>query len=726
VRAQALAARLAPAALPAATAVTGFAFIAVNTLRVRDWAVMTDELLYSKLATAIAGTGSPVPTIHGDYYGALAQVYPLVLAPLYAVFDAPTAFRVAHGLNAALMASAAIPTYLLARTVVPPVASAAAALAAVVTPWTVLAGFVMTESVAYPAFAWAIVAMHAALVRPSRRRDALVLVALVVAFFARTQFVALAVVLPAAVVAHEAGLAAVTGAGLRGSLATSFRRAVSRHGVLAGAYAVTALGVAVLAAARVIDSLLGTYAVTATEGSLLPAGVWTSAVAHLVAVAVGLGVLPVLVAAAWAVTTVVRSANPAARSLAVLVLLVVPALSIQVASYDLRFGETDLVRDRYLFYVVPLIVVAAAAALLERRPSWVALAAAGGLFAVAVWSYDFPVVEPFTVDSPVALINERIVDLAGDGSARLFTATTAVLLVVGLVAARSFVRRGPLAVTVLAAVVVFGAAAGQDAFARVLDSVGPSGRVVSAGAGPRADWIDDAVPAGAGVAMIPFPVAGGWETSAVRWWDVEFWNASVVETLVDGRRAFSYTPFPAASFSVDWVGGRVRTEADEAFVVVGSGDTRFRLAGPRRAARGGLELIAAERPYRVEWATRGADPDGWLRPGRPAIIRVFARPGARDELAAFDVVLRAPGAATATYVVAGVGDTRASTLQPAGSALEHVELCVPAGSRAELSLAADRAARIPEVARGPAPRGKRDVGVRIEAIVLARGGDCTA
>jgi hypothetical protein len=120
------------------------------------------------------------------------------------------------------------------------------------------------------------------------------------------------------------------------------------------------------------------------------------------------------------------------------------------------------------------------------------------------------------------------------------------------------------------------------------------------------------------------------------------------------------------------------------------------------------------------------DPDGWLRPGRPAIIRVYARPGAGDELAALDIVLRAPEAASATYVVAGVGDPRAVTLSPAGSTLEHVELCVPAGQRVELSLTADRAARIPEAALAPAPQARRDVGVRIDSIVLARGGECTA
>ena len=34
-----------------------------------QWAVMTDELQTSKLATSIGETLSPVPRIHGAYYG---------------------------------------------------------------------------------------------------------------------------------------------------------------------------------------------------------------------------------------------------------------------------------------------------------------------------------------------------------------------------------------------------------------------------------------------------------------------------------------------------------------------------------------------------------------------------------------------------------------------------------------------------------------------------------
>ena len=45
-------------------------------------------------------------------------------------------------------------------------------------------------------------------------------------------------------------------------------------------------------------------------------------------------------------------------------------LAVEVTSFDLRFGG-GVVRDRYLFYVVPVLLVAFAGALCDRRwPRW--------------------------------------------------------------------------------------------------------------------------------------------------------------------------------------------------------------------------------------------------------------------------------------------------------------------------------------------------------------------
>ena len=166
---------------------------------------MTDELLYAKLATSIADTGSPLPQVHGTSIAVYNQLYPLLIAPLYGALSAPEAFRAAHVLNAFLMTSAVFPAYLLGRQVLSrPWAFAAAGLSVLV-PWMVLTGFLMTESAAYPAFLWAVLGLQLAIAAPSSRRDLLAVAALGFAVLARTQFAVLVVVLPLAILAHEIG-----------------------------------------------------------------------------------------------------------------------------------------------------------------------------------------------------------------------------------------------------------------------------------------------------------------------------------------------------------------------------------------------------------------------------------------------------------------------------------------------------------------------------------------
>jgi hypothetical protein len=249
---------LALAALVAGAA----ALLTVGVMRVHEWAVMTDELLYAKLATAIGQTGSPLPMLHGVHVGFLGVVYPILLAPFYGNLDPPSAFTAAHVVNAVLMASAAAPAYLLARRVLARPWALAAGLLAVSVPWIVLSAFVMSESAAYPVFLWAVLACQRAVAEPSGRRDFLAVAAVVLAYFTRPQFLFLVVVLPAAIL-----LAEVIGEG-RGGLRLAFRR----HRPLAALYAVAIVAVIPFAATGSTHSLLGDYGVTATEGSLLPLG----------------------------------------------------------------------------------------------------------------------------------------------------------------------------------------------------------------------------------------------------------------------------------------------------------------------------------------------------------------------------------------------------------------------------------------------------------------------
>ena len=135
--------------------------LAVFTSRIADWFVMTDELLYERLAISIAHSHSPFPHVHQAAIANINQLYPLVIAPVFRHGAVLHGFHEAHVLNAFVMSSAAIPAYLLARRVtgsrwLPYVV----AVATVTVPWIVLSSFLLTEVAAYPG------------VRVGRARDA--------------------------------------------------------------------------------------------------------------------------------------------------------------------------------------------------------------------------------------------------------------------------------------------------------------------------------------------------------------------------------------------------------------------------------------------------------------------------------------------------------------------------------------------------------------------------
>src|SRR5687768_17945605 len=85
------------------------------TTRVENWFVMTDELYYERLAVSVAQTGSLLPRLHGELVPNVNQLYPILISPLYGDGNVPASFAGAHRLNAFLIATAAIPVFLLAR-----------------------------------------------------------------------------------------------------------------------------------------------------------------------------------------------------------------------------------------------------------------------------------------------------------------------------------------------------------------------------------------------------------------------------------------------------------------------------------------------------------------------------------------------------------------------------------------------------------------------------------
>lgn len=675
------------------------ALLAVGTVRVKEWVVMTDELLYSKLADHTGHTGSPLPVLHGDHVGFLGVVYPLLLAPFYGALDPVGAFEAAHVVNAVLIASAAIPAFILGRRVAPAACALAVSLLVVAVPWAVSSAFVMSEPAAYPVFLWAVLACHAALAEPSPARDALAIGGLGLAFFTRPQFLFLAAVLLLAALVVDGP-----------------RRAFARHPVLAGASAVAIAVVVPLSALGQAHRLLGDYGVTATRGSLLPSTVWKSAALHLDVLAVGLGVLPFLLGAGWAYSSL-ASRSRRLRALAALTAASLPLLALETASYDVRFGGAGTIRDRYLFYLAPLLLLATAASLGQERLPLAGIAGATVFFAATVALADFVPVPGLLVDSPQAVLNGVIHDESAGLPAGVFVAVCGILL--GVISiALAWVPRPAATLGVALATFAFGASVAGYAFERLLTSRTVSGVAVTGQPRVR-DWVDRVSPGP--VAALAYPVSRHWAQSAVAWWDAEFWNHTVRRALVGPGGPFTYTPFPTTALRFDAEHGRFEgTEHAPPYVLAAEGDSRFMLTGAQTAANAGLVLLGVERPYHARWATDGLDPDGWTRPSHAATVRVYAEPGEASQRVRVAVSLDAPPEARAA--VPYRLDGASGSVAPGTRGTAVTETCVRRDGHADLALSVPRSATIPGVPIGPVPGPLREVGLAVSGVALAPTG----
>jgi hypothetical protein len=679
------------------------------SVRATAWAVMTDELQVARLATSIADTLSPVPAIHGVYYGAHGQLYPLLLAPFYGTLAAPAAATAAHAFNALLLASAAVPAFLLARSVAasPSAGYVAAALTAF-SPWLVLASTLLTENAAYPAFVWAVFLCHRSLTAPSTARDLATLAGLLVAFFARSQLLVLAVALPIALVLHEVGFPLRRGC-VRATLRTGVARTVAEHRVLVAAYAVGALAGAVLALAGSLGGVVGNYA-TPFSGDLVPPGLLSSAAAHFDQIVVGAGIVPAALAGSWAFTTFLRPERKEAHAFAALLVVLVPLLTLEVASFDLRFAPGAFIQERYLFYLVPLFAVGAAAWLAQRTQRTlrlVTLVLAGAALAALLGLAAYEETVIFWASPAAAFHPEVAAASVWLGlSATLVLQLAAIALVLVVVASA---WRTPRVALVGTAVIVAGFGAAQAGF--VFDRYAEPALTRPSGGDPR-DWIDASVPRGASVALVP----GGYDGPAA-WWEAELWNRSVDRVLRVGSGS-TFTPFPAHDVSIDYEGGVLDGPQPSEYLVISASETRFHLVGATPLASDrDLRLVRVPRPYRVAWATRGLTPDGWTRPDRRTALRLYGHGGAEWRTISLTLAASRFSPRPVSFVLRGRDSVLDASVDP-GGARPPVELdvCVPAGGHAEVWLTSTGRTRLPD---------GRTVALHVEKLVVSKGGRCT-
>lgn len=707
---------LAAHRLPLVAIVLGAFYLAVSyAAQAREWAVMTDELQTSKLATSVVQSLSPVPHIHGEYYGALSQLYPLLIAPFFGFLSTPGAVTAVHVLNALLLASSAWPAYLLGRSVTGSRTAGyvAAALTAFV-PWLVLSTTLLTENAAYPAFVWAVWLCYRALVAPSVGRDAAALGGLVVVYLTRTQLLVLALALPVALVAHELGFAIANrgNAPRLQALRHGLRRSLAGHPLLAAVYAAgSAAGVA-LAAVGWLGRVFGTYGQT-VHGNLFPSGIWHAAAVHFDYVVVGVGIAPFLVASAWSLVTVVAPTRRETHAFATLLVVLVPLLTFEAASFDLRFTPGGFAQDRYLCYLAPLFAVGCAAGLMEPRRrttvAVVALAFGVAFFWLAGLATYGTEVRIYWA-SPAAAFHKSLVGVASAlGLSLKALVRWSTLVVAAAVAGVVWRGRPGLALGVVGVVAAaFGAIEAGYVFDRAALGVTTRPSLVP---GVRRDWIDARVHHGS-VALVPNP-----RLAPDYWWDAEFWNKRV-DRVLSVHGGPTLTPFPATRVEVDPQTGDAEGDEPASLLVVDEDETRFRFAGTKQIARAGpLALVRVDRPYRATWMTRGTTPDGWTLPGRRAQIRLFpgARPGRRHVV--LTLTTSDSGRAQQSFTVRSSGKTvRHGRAAPGEKVRVGFGVCVPKGTFGLATLDVRGAVRLPD---------SRVVGVHLDRVTAqATGGAC--
>jgi hypothetical protein len=485
-------ARVAPVALVSAVpiaawlagmvALSAVVRFAVGRRLVAPW-IMVDELIYSELARGIAsGAGY---ALRGESVGlGYGAVYPLLISPAYLFDSLSEAHAAARAINAVLISLAVVPAYLIARRLVAPPFALVAAGLAVAVPSMFYAGTLMTENAFYPIFLTAVLLLVLALERPTPLRVALLLVAVGVAFLARTQAVAF---LPALITAP------ILFAAWQGRW-----RALADYRWLFGGLA-TAAGLVLAGAAvrgRSPSALLGAYR-SAGERDYRVSEVARWLLYHVGELDLYVGVVPF--AALLLLALRARLLGRAEQAFAAAAVSVTAWLLLQVAAFA-TIPSILRVEERNLFYLAPLCF-AALAFWLERgvpRPRIAAALVAAAAVALPAFVPYPRLINTSAISDTLALLPLwRLAELWHFPLERVWVAA----VVGGAVLAALFLLlpRRALLVLPLLLLALYGLAA-QPVDARM--------RFMSEGAlfqgirAPHRDWVDRAVGRDGDVAVL--------------------------------------------------------------------------------------------------------------------------------------------------------------------------------------------------------------------------------
>jgi hypothetical protein len=308
--------------------------------------IFTDELELTQLARAIADTGEPAR--RGVPYDGLASLVAYVLAPVWWLGSSTASWAAAKLVLVLAMTATVFPAYGLARMVVPKWYALAAAGASVAVPALAYSPILVEEPLAYPVSTTALWLIARSLERPTWGRVAAAFAISVVAVLTRTQL---------------AVLFAVFALGLLWIVWQSepARRWRTEWSTWDWVGAVTlAIGIAfALAAAMGHASTAWRNTMLAFKDRIFENASWA-----LGALAIGVGVLPVLIGVAALARPRSEERDPRTRAFittSVAALIVFAAYAGIKGAYNSTVFST-LVVERNLIYLCPILFVATALA----------------------------------------------------------------------------------------------------------------------------------------------------------------------------------------------------------------------------------------------------------------------------------------------------------------------------------------------------------------------------
>ncbi len=590
-----------------------------------------DESLYIHEARYVASHFPSALWQSQVFQRGLQRLDAILLAIPFAFMRGPGAYEVDRVLQGLLYASTAVPVFLLARGAgLERFARHLAALLAIVVPWAVVSTSFLSECAAYPAYAWALYAVWVATTRPSRRSEALAVLAIVIAALARSAMLAIAPMLPLAVLWQELrwDQAATS---VRARLRALPVRLWQRHRIVT---VISALAILAYLAARLglgpntLKTVTGEYGVPRI-GAIRP--LLERYLYFLSRAVAGTGLVAVAVGLPWTVRTLVRPRDGARHALAAVCVLGVLCilLSLIPAGPD----------ERYVAYAaIPIALVFAAG--LGTRPG-VGVLAGAIVVDLLIESVRWPALanlyDYFTY--PAAIFYQRV--LLGHASEiplplihlsaeRRVQAGVLIVALAWLLVGRHARAARPAAVLLGAGVVAFCSLQTAYALRKYVNG---------AGAGSDAaerSWVDRHVPPGAEVSDLAVSLGLSINYTPI-WETAELWNTSINTTSFFGT-TLGLAPLPLG-------GGLLKLTPHEPSGLITAIETadnrpvrmRYVLVPHVTVVTVGfdaeqasidpallLELDRLRQPARLAWKLNGTSEEGFMAPGQPAEALVYS------------------------------------------------------------------------------------------------------